>query len=175
MPVDQRFAARRKFVCAAIVGAALVFAGCATHQVSEATAAPKAARQAAKAAGASAAGKGYLAQIRTTHGLPALAYDPKLESAALQQALYMARSGRMSHTTGYGRDFVSRIRGNGINRVAAENIAHGDLDMSRLFAMWMNSSGHRRNILNPNFSRFGLAYVSDGRSGWRYWALVVSG
>jgi uncharacterized protein YkwD len=175
MQIEQHFAALRRPIRAAIISAALALAGCTTRQAAEVTPAPTATQQVAKAAGASAAGKSYLTQIRVTHGLPALAYDPKLESAALQQALYMARSGRMSHTTGYGKDFVSRIRGNGINGPAAENIAHGNLDLSRLFAMWMNSSGHRHNMLNPAFSRFGLAYVSDGRSGWRYWALVVSG
>jgi uncharacterized protein YkwD len=175
MRTEQRFAARRKPIRAALLSAALALAGCTTQQASERTPAPTATRQAAKAAGASAAGKGYLTQIRTTHGLPALAYDPKLERAALEQALYMARTGRMSHTTGFGRDFVSRIRGNGIKRVAAENIAYGNLDLGKLFAMWMNSQGHRRNMLNPQFSRFGLAYVSVSGSDWRYWALVVSG
>jgi uncharacterized protein YkwD len=174
MQVEQRFASRRRPIHAAILGAVLALAGCTTNQVGG-VATASVMPQAGKAVGASASGKGYLAQIRTTHGLPALAYDPKLESAALEQALYMARSGRMSHTTGYGRDFVSRIRGKGINTVAAENVAHGNLDVSQVFAMWMNSPGHRQNMLNPQFRRFGLAYVRQSGSDWRYWALVVSG
>ena len=41
--------------------------------------------------------------------------------------------------------------------------------------MWMNSPGHRKNILNPQFNRYGLAYVRDNNGGWgRYWALVLS-
>src|SRR5262245_34072521 len=173
MQVGQRLASRRS-VRAAILGAAIALAGCASNQAAN-EASSVTTHHAAKAVGASKSGKGYLAQIRVSHGLPALAYDAKLESAALEQALYMARSGRMAHTTGSGRDFVSRIRSKGITTVAAENVAYGDLDLSKVFAMWMNSQGHRQNMLNPQFSRFGLAYVSEAGSSRRYWALVVSG
>jgi uncharacterized protein YkwD len=153
----------------------LALAACTTHQTGVQASTSVATVQPAKAAGASASGLGYLTQIRVTHSLPALAYDPKLERAALQQALYMARTGRMAHTTGSGKDFVSRMKGNGINGAAAENIAYGNLDLSKLFAMWMNSQGHRHNILNPSFTKFGLAYVRPSGSDRRYWALVVSG
>src|SRR5262245_20600295 len=175
MQFGQRFALRRTSIRALILVAAMALAGCASNQVTSETTASVAAHQPAKAAGASKSGKSYLAQIRISHGLPALAYDPKLESAALEQVLYMARSGRMSHTTGNGRDFVSRMRSKGITTVAAENVAYGDLDLSGVFAMWMNSQGHRRTMLTPQFSRFGLAYVSEAGSSRRYWALVVSG
>jgi uncharacterized protein YkwD len=130
---------------------------------------------AGESAGASVSGASYLAEIRSTHGLPTLAYDPALERTALEQAAYMAGSRRMTHTTGWRRDFASRIRKNGIERAAAENIAHGRMNLDELFEAWMNSQGHRRNMLDPRFTRFGLAYAreNDG-SGRRYWALVVS-
>jgi uncharacterized protein YkwD len=117
---------------------------------------------------------GYLTAIRTENGLPALASDPALERAALQQAGYMAQTGRMAHTTRLGRDFASRIRDNGIEGAAAENIASGQKDLGSLFTAWRNSAGHRRNMLDPRFSRYGLAYVADGSSGRRYWALVLA-
>jgi uncharacterized protein YkwD len=55
--------------------------------------------------------------------------------------------------------------------------AHRDLgrfDQQKLFDIWMHSAGHRRNMLDPDFTRFGLAYVRDGRdSALRYWSLVL--
>jgi uncharacterized protein YkwD len=122
--------------------------------------------------GASVSGVSYLTEIRTSHDLPPLAYDARLEKAALQQAAYMARSGRMEHTTGRGKDFTRRMKKNGVDAPAAENIAQGRMDMEKLFSMWMNSSGHRRNMLDPRFNRFGLAYAGEA-DGRKYWALVV--
>lgn len=123
--------------------------------------------------GAAVSAGGYLTAIRTENGLPALSSDPVLERAALQQAGYMAQTGRMTHTTRLGRDFASRIRDNGIEGAAAENIASGQKDLGSLFTAWKNSAGHRRNILDPRFSRYGLAYTADANSGRRYWALVL--
>ncbi|MEP9397891.1 CAP domain-containing protein [Mesorhizobium sp. KR2-14] len=117
---------------------------------------------------------GYLAEIRKANGLGKLEADARLERAALQQASYMARAGRMAHTTGRGKDFASRMRDNGVEGAAAENVAVGRMEMGKLFDMWMNSTGHRRNMLDPRFSRFGLAYVRAGDgSDQKYWALVV--
>ena len=86
----------------------------------------------------------------------------------------MAVSGRMEHTAMRGRDFVSRMREAGIEPPAAENLAWGRMDLDRLFATWMNSPPHRKNMLDPRFTRFGLAYASDG-NGARYWSLNLEG
>jgi uncharacterized protein YkwD len=126
----------------------------------------------AGSAGASGAAYGYLSEIRSGSRLPALAPDPKLERAALRQAEYMASSGRMEHDTGWRRDFAARMEREGVAAPAAENLAHGRMETGKVFEMWMASSGHRRNMLDPRFSHYGLAYASapDGR---RYWALVL--
>lgn len=124
-------------------------------------------------AGASSSGAAYLAEIRSSAGLPPLAIDGRLERAALQQSGYMALAGKMSHTTGWRRDFAARMRKNGVEGAAAENIAAGRFDMAELFERWSNSAGHRRNMLDPRFSRFGLAYVSDAKGEVRYWTLVL--
>lgn len=127
-----------------------------------------------EAAGVSSSATGTLRTIRTSAGLPALIPDTQLEQAALQQAGYMASRARMSHTTGWGKDFASRMKGNGVRGAAGENIAEGRFDLQKLFDIWMHSDGHRRNMLDPDFSRFGLAYVRDGRDpSLRYWALVL--
>lgn len=152
-----------KILKSAAAGALLVLAACQTSSLP------------GEGAGASAAAVGRLAEIRTTHGLPKLASDPQLEQAALRQAGYMASAARMKHTTGWGRNFAARMHDDGVEGAAAENIAHGRMEMDELFAMWMHSQGHRRNMLDPRFSRFGLAYVRDGKgSQQRYWALVLA-
>ncbi len=127
-----------------------------------------------QAGGASAQGAGYINGIRTSKGLAPLAADSQLEKAASQQAGYMARAGRMAHTTGRGRDFATRMADSGIDGPAAENIAHGRMDLERLFSIWMNSKHHRLNMLDPRFNRFGLAYIDDPAGGRKYWALVMA-
>lgn len=147
----------------AAIGALLLLAACQTSSLP------------GGGAGASAAAIGYLTEIRTAHGLHALTSDPQLERAALRQAGYMARAAQMKHTTGWGKTFAARMKDDGIEGAAAENIAHGRMEMDKLFAMWMDSQGHRRNMLDPRFGRFGLAYMRDGNgSQQRYWALVLA-
>ncbi len=114
-----------------------------------------------------------LRRLREDEGLPALAADATLEKAASEQARLMAARQKMQHTTGRGDDFVSRVRRNGVEGAAAENIARGNFDMERLFLAWMNSRGHRRNMLDERFTRFGLA-SAQAKSGERYWALVLA-
>lgn len=122
--------------------------------------------------GASDLGAAHIMQIRRAAGLAPLVRDARLEQAAITQAAYMAATGKMKHTTGFGRDFATRMRKEGVAAPAAENLARGRMEPPRLFAMWMASSGHRSNMLEPDFSRYGLAYAADGR-GQRYWALVL--
>ena len=122
-----------------------------------------------------ATGQETLARIRSEHGLPPVFADPQLAVAARRQAELMAQSGRMAHTTGWRRDFTSRMRGSGIGGTAAENIAAGGMKPAEVFSMWMNSTGHRRNMLDPRFRRFGLASAVRGDDPrQRYWALVLS-
>jgi uncharacterized protein YkwD len=123
--------------------------------------------------GASQTGHGYVSTIRASASLPALKPDSNLEKAARVQAQYMASAGKMSHDTGWRRDFATRMKEGKVAAPAAENLAYGRMDTGKVFEMWMNSSGHRKNMLNPSFSRYGLAHATaaDGR---RYWALVLS-
>jgi uncharacterized protein YkwD len=123
-------------------------------------------------AGASVAAASHVRDIRAAAGLTGLSPDAKLEKAAQRQAAYMAGSGRMEHTTGPGRDFAARMKRDGVAAPAAENLAHGRMELERLFSMWMASPGHRRNMLDPRFSRYGLAHAATG-DGQRYWALVL--
>jgi uncharacterized protein YkwD len=139
---------------------------------------PLAACQTARSTGESArkssAAAPRLAELRKEHELSVLRPDRGLETAALRQAGYMAGAGVMEHKTAWGRDFVSRMEDVDTNGTAAENIARGRFDVDRVLTVWMQSPPHRRNILDPRFSRFGLAYVADGDNrAERYWAMVL--
>ena len=124
--------------------------------------------------GASDSAEDILGTVRSSRGLGRLSPDPRLEAAAREQADLMAGSRRMEHTAARGQDFVTRVRRAGIEGAAAENIARGRYDLDDLFLAWMNSRGHRRNMLDPRFTRFGLASAENGKDGQRYWALVLA-
>jgi len=125
------------------------------------------------ATGQNGSGSAYLSSIRSSNGLSPLAADAALEQAALEQARLMAGAGVMNHTARFGRDFGRRVRRNGVDGAAAENIAHGAFGMDELFQRWMNSPGHRRNMLNPTYTRYGLASATEA-DGKRYWALILA-
>ena len=132
-------------------------------------------RSPGKSAGASSSASSNVNAVRSANGLSGMTADSALERAAIQQASYMAKTGRMTHTTGGGNGFAARVKGNEIHGAAAENIAMGRMDIDRLFAMWMASPPHRRNMLDARFNRYGLAYAeaADGSSE-RYWALILA-
>lgn len=113
-----------------------------------------------------------LAQARSDHGLQVLYLDQTLQAVAQDQANYMAAAGNMSHTTGPGLDFASRMIRSGFGQKASENIGRGLLSESQIVAAWMNSTSHRNNMLNPNYSRYGFASATDP-SGRQYWAMVT--
>jgi uncharacterized protein YkwD len=124
--------------------------------------------------GATSSALSYMNEARQANSVALAAPDARLEKAALEQARYMASAGEMTHTTRWGRDFVSRKNANGIRGVAAENVAveYGDPDIGHIMKMWMNSPGHRRNMLDPRFSHFGVASAADSK-GRHYWAMVL--
>lgn len=160
----MRSSASRHFPRVAALAALLALAACQTGDWWP---------QENAASGASAAAVAHVREIRASAGLPALSPNDRLEKAAARQAAYMARTGRMEHTTGSGRDFAARMKRDGVAAPAAENLAHGRMEQERLFAMWMASTGHRTNMLDPRFTRYGLAHAADD-SGQRYWALVLA-
>ncbi|MEI4481812.1 MULTISPECIES: CAP domain-containing protein [unclassified Phyllobacterium] len=163
MPNTSFQISRRHFIGLAAVGTLLPLAACQTIG------------PAGNSMGASASASANINNIRNGNGLSGLESDAILERAAGQQAAYMAKAGRMVHTTGWGKSFEARVKTNEIHGAAAENIAMGRMDIDRLFAMWMASPPHRRNMLDARFKRYGLAYAeAKGGSGERYWALVLA-
>lgn len=112
-------------------------------------------------------------EIRKAHGLPDMATDTKLEAAALFQARLMASHQKISHSVGWGNSFGARIKKAGIRGPAAENLAAGQTSTKAAFDAWMKSPGHRRNMLDPIFSRYGLAWATpENKPHYIYWAMI---
>ena len=105
-------------------------------------------------------------EIRVQNGLKALTYDWELSRVARYKSQDMKDNKYFSHTSPvYGSPF-QMIRNFGISfRSAGENIAKGYATPQAVVNGWMNSSGHRANILNANYTHIGVGYVSGGN----YW------
>ena len=73
-----------------------------------------------------------------------------------------------SHTRPNGTNCFTAFKENGITyRYAGENIAYGQKDADAVMTAWMNSAGHRANILSKNFGKIGIAcYQYNGRKYW---------
>ena len=103
---------------------------------------------------------------RAKHGLSALKVDAKVQQAALVRAKETAQS--FSHTRPNGSSFSTALTEAGVSyRRAGENIAYGQSTPQQVMNAWMNSSGHRANILNENFTTIGVGYtVINGTAYW---------
>ena len=95
---------------------------------------------------------------RSQNGYAALVEDGALSDAAAVRAREIARS--FSHTRPSGASFSSALSESGVTYLrAGENIASGQKSASEVVNAWMNSPGHRANILNSSYSRIGSASV----------------
>ena len=103
---------------------------------------------------------------RSQNGYAALVEDGALSDAAAVRAREIARS--FSHTRPSGASFSSALSESGVTYLrAGENIASGQKSASEVVNAWMNSPGHRANILNSSYSRIGSASVNiDGTLYW---------
>ena len=103
---------------------------------------------------------------RTSRGLSPLTQNWELSRVARYKSQDMKEKKYFSHTSPtYGSPF-EMIRSFGISyRTAGENIARGYATPKAVVDGWMNSSGHRANILNSSFKEIGVGYVPDGN----YW------
>ena len=103
---------------------------------------------------------------RSKNGLSPLTYDWELSRVARYKSQDMKDNNYFSHTSPtYGSPF-QMMKSFGISyKTAGENIAKGYKTPGAVVNGWMNSSGHRGNILNPSFTRIGVGYVNDGH----YW------
>jgi uncharacterized protein YkwD len=106
---------------------------------------------------------------RASAGCSALTVDDRLATAARAHSADMAARDYFDHTTPEGVTFDQRIDDAGYSwSYAAENIAAGQSDPEAVMSSWMNSEGHRRNILDCQLHQIGvgLAYNGDDRPFW---------
>ncbi|ADU74977.1 spore coat assembly protein SafA/uncharacterized YkwD family protein [Acetivibrio thermocellus AD2] len=106
---------------------------------------------------------------RAKKGLPALKANWQLSRVARYKSEDMANKGYFSHTSPtYGSPF-KMMEDFGIKFTAAgENIAMGQQTARDVMNAWMNSPGHRNNILSPSFTEIGVG-LAKGPNGRLYW------
>jgi uncharacterized protein YkwD len=121
---------------------------------------------------------GLTNQERAQYGCPALTANDQLTNAAQRHSRDMAINDYFSHTGLYGSSLFDRIAREGYQyRTAAENIAAGSVTPEHVVAGWMNSEGHRKNILNCDLREIGVGYYylenDTGDTNYKhYWTQV---
>ena len=111
-------------------------------------------------------------EIRAQNGLSALTYNWELSRVARYKSQDMVDNRYFSHPSPtYGTPF-QMIRSFGLSyRSAGENIAYGQRTPQAVVNAWMNSSGHRANILSSSYTQIGVGYVANGH----YWTQMFIG
>ena len=106
---------------------------------------------------------------RKKNGLKELTLSHTLNGIAGEKAFDMKEKNYFSHTSPtYGSPF-EMLQHFGVKySYAGENIASGQKTSKEVMQSWLNSSGHRANILNPNYTELGVGYVEGGTYG-TYW------
>lgn len=108
-------------------------------------------------------------QVRTERGLRPLQWDALAYKAALGHAQDMLRRSYFAHQSPDGLGAAERLRAEGVLEVTSgENLAsfegYPDAEIPRrALTGWMNSPGHRANLLKPEFTHLGVALVRQGR------------
>ncbi|WP_065756341.1 CAP domain-containing protein [Bradyrhizobium paxllaeri] len=113
-----------------------------------------------------------ISDFRLKHGEKRVTLDATLTRIAHDQAQAMAAKDQLDHDV-LGR-FTTRVNPAGAGR-AAENIAYGYDSFPKTLDQWINSSGHRKNLLLPGATRVGVASVKSAKTGRMYWAMVIAG
>ena len=109
---------------------------------------------------------------RTKAGLAPLTVDSSITAAAQTRAKEIETS--FSHTRPNGTSFSTALDAAGVNyRSSGENIAYGQNSAAQVMQGWMNSSGHRANILNGSFTRIGVGHYKSA-SGVDYWTQLFA-
>ena len=103
---------------------------------------------------------------REKHGLAPFQIDETLSKVARVKSQDMADNNYFSHQSPtYGSPFEMMQQFGVTYRAAGENIAKGQRSPEQVVNAWMNSEGHRANILNANFTHIGVGHVANGN----YW------
>lgn len=111
-------------------------------------------------------------QERAKAGLSPVTADTSIQAAAQVRAKEIEKS--FSHTRPDGSSFSTALTQQGVTyRGSGENIAWGQKTPEQVMNGWMNSEGHRANILNKNFTKIGVGYHQNA-SGTNYWTQLFT-
>lgn len=112
---------------------------------------------------------------RAATGLPALVWNNRLASAASAHAADLQACGKLSHDGCDGSDVVLRLQRAGYrHRIGAENLAVCVCDAAGAVQLWLNSEGHRRNLLLPGVTEMGAdTRIDTGDPRRALWVLVL--
>jgi uncharacterized protein YkwD len=105
---------------------------------------------------------------RARSGCPALRYDSRLATAARAHSDDMAARGYFDHTSPDGVTPWDRAKAAGYAQPSAENIAAGQATPAAAVTAWLNSPGHRANILNCSSRATGVGFAQGGKLRY-YW------
>lgn len=109
---------------------------------------------------------------RAKEGLAPLTINTKVQAAAQVRARECEQS--FSHTRPNGSSFATALKEQNVSyRSAGENIAWGQRSPEEVMKGWMNSPGHRANIMNPNFTTIGVGYYQNA-NGTNYWCQLFT-
>ncbi|WP_172382344.1 CAP domain-containing protein [Streptomyces sp. MNP-20] len=112
---------------------------------------------------------------RAAAGLRPLAPDPCLTAAAQAHSADMIARAFYAHTAPDGSEPWHRAAAAGSrHRAVGENIACGQRSPAEVVEGWMNSPGHRANILKPSFTHLGVGFAGGGSAG-TYWTQLFGG
>ncbi|MEU0898342.1 CAP domain-containing protein [Streptomyces massasporeus] len=112
---------------------------------------------------------------RAQHGLLPLSADPLLTTAAQAHSADMVARAFYAHTAPDGSQPWDRAAAAGSTRRSiGENIACGQRSPADVVEGWMNSPGHRANLLKPGFTHIGVGFAGGGRAG-TYWTQLFGG
>ena len=113
-----------------------------------------------------------ISSFRLKHGEIRVVRDATLDRIAMDQARAMAAKDDLSHDAlgPFSRRMAPAKAGR-----AAENIAYGYDNFEKTLGQWIDSSGHRKNLLLHNASRVGIASAKNASGKRTYWAMVIAG
>ena len=111
---------------------------------------------------------------RADAGLPPLSLSSELSDAAMAHIVWCEEQGNLSHVGAGGSMPTDRAQAAGYIGVAVENLAARQLVVSDVMAAWMNSPGHRANILRADgYVDFGAGIISSTHWGGFAWCVLI--
>ncbi|MET3683155.1 putative YkwD family protein [Alkalibacillus flavidus] len=113
-------------------------------------------------------------QRREEHGLDPLTFSEEVSVVAREKSRDMAINDYFAHESPtYGTPFEMMDQFGLTYRQAGENLAKGQRTAEEVMEGWMNSEGHRKNILHDGFTEIGIGYVKDSHQ--TYWTQMFIG